>query len=334
MENDELVKWLYANGGPILRYRTAIKWMDVSAQERSRLFQECLDAPEVQRWISNLNQAHGVHGSKDTVIENSLAKLLEYGFDRTLPAIDCKIEHILTHSLKEYEPLILLPFLIRAGYAEHPLVTDWLSDRLDRLYRTAQSDCFDFYLTAEEAAGVPKSWQGKPIYRDEYGSQAGYPLPTCYDFMALASCPSMLGISDFAEKSEAIVAFLSDPRFQTTVGGYGWDKEKNRCYAAGRVFLACVEPARLVLFLEWGAKFKAARMSNWFHQGLATLHTYITRKGTFRFPSHLLAEKTGYYIYSGSHMGLGEDRRSPLGMELASTFRMLSIQEFMQPSAA
>jgi hypothetical protein len=334
MNDAELVEWLFSNGGPILRYRTAMKWMDVSAEERERLFQDCLAVPEVQRWVSNLEQARTIHGSQDTVIENCLAKLLEYGFDRTLPAIDRKIKQIQIHSRSGFEPLILLPFLIRAGYAEDPTVMDWFKDRLDRLYRTTQRGCFDFYLTAEEAAGVPKAWRGKPIYRDEYGSQAGYPLPTCYDFMALASCPCMPGIHDFAAKSEAIVAFLSEPRFQTTLGGYGWDRNKNQCYAAGRVFLACVEPARLVLWMQWGAKFKSARSSNWFQQGLATLHSYKTRIGTYRFPTHLLAEKTGYYIYSGSHMGLGEDRRSPIGLELESTFRLLSIQALMQSSAA
>lgn len=138
------------------------------------------------------------------------------------------------------------------------------------LYQTAQRGDFDFYLSPAEASSVPKAWQGKPIYRDLFGS------------------------------------------------------------AAGRVFLACVEPARLVLFMELRARFAAARQSERFQQGLAMLSSYHTSQGVYRFPSSLLAEKTGYYIYSGSHMGMGEDRHSPQAMELESTFRMLTIQKRMQ----
>jgi hypothetical protein len=81
--------------------------------------------------------------------------------------------------------------------------------------------------------------------------------------------------------------------------------------------------------MELGARFAAARQSEWFQQGLATLSSYRTSRGTYRFPSNLLAEKTGYYIYSGSHMGIGENRRSRQAMELGSTFRMLTIHKWL-----
>jgi hypothetical protein len=139
---------------------------------------------------------------------------------------------------------------------------------------------------------VPKAWQGKPIYRDEFGHQEGYPLPTCYDFYTLAYCPPMPGIGDYSSISESIVAFLSDARFQSTVGGYGWDKTGRRCYAAGRVFLARVTQARLVLFLELGARFHSARESTWFQEGLASHEKYRTPRGTYSFPPSLLLEKT------------------------------------------
>jgi hypothetical protein len=324
------VDWLFVNSGPILRFRVAVEFMDVSAQERARLLSDSLATPEVQRWLTNLHESRAIHGSKDTHAENALSKLLDYGLDRSIPAFAESAEHLLNCPLQLWDSLVLLPFLVRAGYTDPPRIAQWLTDRFEKLNQTALRGSFDFYLSAEEACGVPKAWQGKPVYRDEFGHQAGYALPTCYDFYTLAYCPSTTGTEDLSARSESIVAFLSDPRFQSTVGGYGWDKTGRHCYAAGRVFLACVTPVRLVLFLELGARFQSARQSTWFQEGLSLLEKYWSPRGTYFFLPSLLPEKTGYQLYSGSHMGLGENRRSPLALELESTFTMLYINKRMQ----
>jgi len=331
MCDEDLTNWLFVHSGPILRYRVAIDLInDMSALERKHLLQDSLATAEVQRWLDNLSRSRTIHGSKDTNAENPLAKLLEYGLNRDVPAFDERLQSLLNNAWQTWDNLIMYPFLIRAGYSDHPRVAGYLKKRIEILNQTAQAGNFDFYLSTAEASYVPKAWQGKPIYRDVLGHEAGYALPTCYDFYAMAYCPFISGIEHLNAKVETIMAFISDPRFQSTVGGYGWDRSKKRCYAAGRVFLACVEPSRLVLFLELGAGFEAVRRSEWFQQGLATLSSYRTTEGTYRFPPSLLAEKTGYYIYGGSHMGMGENRRSPQAMELESTFRMLYIQKRMQ----
>lgn len=324
----EIVQWLFENSGPILRYRVAADLLNGSPRELVQLRRQALAAPDVQRWLANLHHARGLHGSTDTHAENALAKLLEYGFDRSLPDFDQGVQKLLARPLGQWDPLVLYPFLLHAGYADLPQVSDWFSHRVEILSQIANRGDFDFYLNPEEAQGVPKAWRGKPIYKDEFGHLAGYALPTCYDFYALAHSAQCPAIADLQEKRESIVAFLSDPRFQATVGGYGWDRPHRRCYAAGRVFLACVE-TRPLLFLEWGATFQSALQSEWFRHWLDTLKTFATPQGTYRFPTGLMAEKTGYYMYSASHMGLGENRRSLLGIELESTFRMLYIQRRM-----
>lgn len=325
MNYAQLAERLFTASGPILRYRIGADLLDISEHEKERLYQDMLAAPEVGRWLANLQQSRNIHGSKDTDAENPLAKLLDYGLTCRHPALAVKFNQLLNQPLTTWDPLVFLPFLLRAGYNEHPMVIDWAKTRIERLYATSKQGRFDFYLPAEESRGVPKAWRGKPIYRDEFGHLGGYPLPTSYDFYALAYSPPVAGIDRQFEKLETIVAFLSDPRFQSTSGGYGWDRIKGRCYAAGRVFLACVEPARLVLFMELGAKFESARRSAWFQQGMAILESCRTAAGTYRFPSHMMTEKTGNHIYGGSHMGLGENRRSPQALELESTFRMLII---------
>jgi hypothetical protein len=332
MTDEKLVEWLFENSGPVLRYRIAVDMMDVSSEEKAQLLRASLATNEVQYWLDNLGRARNIHGSKDTDAENSLSKLLDFGFDCTVPAFAKSIKHLFGQPMQMWDSFVLLPFLIRAGFYDDPLIFEWLKNRIEVLYQTVQRGVFDFYLSPAEACSVPKAWKGKSIYRDEFGHESGYPLPTCYDFYALSYCPSTLNITNLNEKCEAIIAFLSDKRFQSTVDGYGWDKIKNRCYSAGRVFLACVMPARLVLFLELGACFNASRHSYWFRKGLSTLENYRTTHGTYRFPAGLLVEKTGNHIYGGSHMGLGENRRSRLAIELGSTFHLLYIQRRMHDS--
>lgn len=328
MNNIELAGWVYDNSGPILKHRLVEEFGLGTPELRQILCREALGQPEIRRWQDALAQSHNIHGSRDQDAENPLAKLLEYGFDGSLPAIqDCL--HLLDSPLKSWEPIVLVPFLVRAGFTRDPRLADWLISRIEKLYHSASTGSFDFYYPPEEAAGVPNAWKGKPIYRDEYGHTAGYSLPTCYDLYSLSYCPPVLGGENLQDKLETIAAFLSDPRFQSTQGGYGWDRVKRRCYAAGRVFLACVMPARLVLFLELAARFESARESNWFQEGLGRLESHRTRRGSYLFPRELLTERTGTHLYAGCHMGLGEDRRKPLALELESSFHMLYIYKRM-----
>ena len=78
MEKDsDLIQWLYSNGGPIIRYRTAKELMNHPIGfDIHRLYQEVCECSEVQHWLNNLGQAKNIHGSKDIDAENPLAKLL------------------------------------------------------------------------------------------------------------------------------------------------------------------------------------------------------------------------------------------------------------------
>jgi hypothetical protein len=45
----------------------------------------------------------------------------------------------------------------------------------------------------------------------------------------------------------------------------------------------------------------------------------------YHLPGSYLCESEGYYV-SGHGIGLGENRRKPLGLEVESTFRVLKIR--------
>jgi hypothetical protein len=325
MQTDNLAKWLFNHSGPILRHRVAVEWMGISGREKERLLQESLATTEVQGWLRLLREAKAIHGSTDAHAENALGKLLEYGFDRNVPALDECACHLLRIPLGRWDALVLMPFLLRAGYGEEPPVRDWFVERVEKLHATACLSSYDFFLGEDETARVPKAWREKPIYRDEFGHAAGYALPTCYDLYALAYVREFPAITDYPEKRERIAAFLGDTRFQSIRDGYGWDKENRRCYSAGRVFLACATRERLVLFADLGSRIKAARESAWFREAVEELEKYRSAEGRYLFPASLLKEREGYHLYAGCHMGLGEERRRGLGLELESTFWMMRI---------
>jgi len=337
------ISFLLDQGGPILRWRTAQELIPAnSIIDKEALYADLLVCPEVRRWIDLLGRGP-VHHSKDSSVENVLAKLCEYGLQAG-PELDA---HTLPYcAIGRDQPyydmaLILVPFLVRQGYADEPQVSKWLAQRIDLLYTHACSADYDLYMGEAERQSLPASRQylhgrPKPFYQLRFNNHwSVLGLPTCYDLYALAYLPK--GDPLTWHKVESIVSYLLHPAFQETPGGYIWNSKLHRPYAAGRVFLACLptykEPEKLVLFLEMMAQFKCGIASDWFGNGMAHLETFRTERGSYCFPREYLSEKSGYYLYAGMHMGLGEWPRQTRALELESTFRMLRLKKLAVKSS-
>jgi len=343
----ESVKWLVEQAGPVVKRRTAVELL---GQPTETGLSEVLELAEVQRWFGLLGSGP-IHHGKDFSAENCLAKLAEYGFSAGLPVLDkrvlpyCRPEACKT----EYDYFVLLPFLIRLGYGSQPTVREWFTQRLDEIHATASLGVYDIYMGDEEKKMVPASLRSKRLYRAEFSKD--YPLPSCYDFMTIAY--AYAEYPDAQERMNRVLAYLLDGRFQNTPGGYSWDAEKRRHYAAGRGYLATLpivmqvpewqfipenmpngtggvvypDFPRLILFLEAAARLPLVRQSQWFQIHLDHLGDFQTAEGRFEFPSKYLQEKEGYYLYSGSHMGLAENRRRRGWAEIESTFRWCRIHK-------
>ena len=318
-----IIDWLFAQAGPIIRWRLVENFdCSMSKREADKLRKEVMATAEVIRWLANLG-GRTIHGSKDTDAENAMAKLIEYGLRADIPEFDAKM---LPYAAKGDQAADC--FLIAAGYGRREDVGTRFRERLSALHNTALRCNYDLYLPREDTRHVPKAWREKLIYRPEFGWDNLLPLPSCYDLYAMAHWEASSKTEE--QKIDDIIRYVSDPLFQSTAGGYLWDREKNRCYAAGRVCLACLNPERLVLFLELFAKFSMARKTLWFQDALSKLEQWRTVRGTYIFPSDYLKEKrNSYYIYQGAHMGLGENRRCRDWVEIESTFRMLNIERLM-----
>jgi hypothetical protein len=73
-------------------------------------------------------------------------------------------------------------------------------------------------------------------------------------------------------------------------------------------------------------QFPAARRHPWFVNGLDYLHSFQTEKGTYLFRRSYLPEQPNGYWVNGARMGLEEDRKTRLAIELESTFWMVMLQ--------
>ncbi len=333
-----LTSLLQTQGGPILRWLTASELAsDDFSIDRETLQSELLACDEVRCWLDLLGSG-SVHHSKDSSAENVLAKLGEYGLRAGQPNLDARVLPYCAVGEGGHfheEALIVVPFLVRLGYAGESQVASWMEQRIDMLYGVACREDYNFYMSEAERECLPLSQRtlhGKPklFYRQHFNNHWNVlGLPTCYDLYALAYLP--MGDEITRKKIESIVTYLLNPKFQETPGGYIWNAQLRRPYAAGRVFLGCLpgdyELEKLVLFMEMMAQFESGRASEWFRKGMTHLETFRTEGGSYSFPHQYLSEKHSYYLYGGMHMGLGELPRDLRAMELESTFRMLRLKK-------
>jgi hypothetical protein len=296
----------------------------VSARERGELFQQVLALGEVQQWLELLGSRH-VHGSKNTDAENPMARMFEFGLRRGYEALDRKMLKY-AENLHDLHPSWTPPevaFLIALGYSDLPQVREVFNYRLQRMLRTAEAESYDLFLSSDETKALPKAWQGKRIYKAEYTDpEAPMALPSIYDLIAMSA---WTGEARDMEAMEKVVCYICDPRFQAISEAYAWDRQKRRCYSAGRAYLAILTPCRRILFLERLARFQAGREADIFQESMQELEVYKKAEGRYEFPSSFLMEKEAYYAYSGAHMGLGENRKQARWREIESTFRMANI---------
>jgi len=330
--------YLLTQGGPVLRWLTATELIPGDTRiDCEALLSDLLACTEVRRWLDLLGSGP-VHHSKDSSAENALAKLCEYGLRAGMIKLDERaLPYCAVGQEERYhnEALIIVPFLVRAGYASEPRVASWMAQRIELLYKQACLGDYNFYMDETERDCLPPAQKiihesPKLFYQQRFNNHwEVLGLPTCYDLYAMAYLPKEDLLT--RQKVEAIVAYLLNPAFQDTPGGYIWNSNLRRPYAAGRVFLACLpqkyEREKLVLFLEMMAQFECGKSSDWFRQGMAQLETFRTERGTYRFPREYLSEKSSYYLYAGMHMSLGEFPRNDRSLELESTFRMARLKK-------
>ncbi len=361
MNRLESANWLLANGGPAIRYRTAAEFMPPSSSvDIAELREELLQSELVTSWLRRLTLSAGIndlHGSKATAFENVMGKLTELGLRRGVPELDqCTSSYRSwlqdnaegpPRSIYDgFARKLIAAFLARAGYTDEPAVNTVLRDRLATLHGFTRQGIYDIHVDPADYPPMPRSFQKRPLVNpeltvDEDGNDC---LPSIYDIIGLAAYLPECGTEDDWAKADTIVNYVLNDQYQKLAPGYGIVRlEDGRYYSGGwdiklpgffgdrpdeakRYGGPLATPGAFVQRLVLMGHFAAARRHRWFRDGLEHLGGFQTENGTYLFPRSYLPEKPSGYWVSGARMGLEENRRTSLAIELESTFWMTALR--------
>jgi hypothetical protein len=279
----------------------------------------------LQYWLG-LGALQGIHGRQDAMFENVMAKLLLFGLDRRHEVVSSYCDAVLQQDIwgtgmdfeEEIHAVVAYPFLVHAGYEDHPKVAGFLRHRLQKISRTIARYGYEFASRKEDAG----STNDVLVFAFRPDTEA---LPTIYDLYAWAFVrhPD----ADMVAMINRAVLFLLDERFrEMPKKGYVKGAKKRRLFAAGSVYHAADDPSRLLLYRYLLSHFNVAWNHPWFQADMEKLLTY--QKGSlFVFPKPYLKEqRDSYMMYSGAHMGLGEPRRGRDWVAIESTFWMALLR--------
>ncbi len=359
MERQEIIRWLMENGNPVIRFRTAAELSeDMGGYDRDKLVAELLDSKPVKLWLSRCqpiaipNQYkyayYAIHGSKSTIFENVLPKLVQLGLNAGILVFDEATmsyrERLNEDVDRQYEDpftlfylTLLAAFLAMAGYGNEDAVRTVMNRRLEALYKFARQGNYDIYVDPSDYPSIPKYYRVNIVNPRLYQDNV-LVLPWIYDIYGFAALYQK-GDADSMEKIDKIIQYILTPEYQRLPNGYGSIVfSKSRALAMGWsvhvpgffgfqdtqsdfIWKSLVQRVALM------SGFPSARKHSWFRESIKHLDAFKTERGTYVLPKRYITESESGYWVSGQRMGLGENRRKTLSYELESTFWMLKIKK-------
>lgn len=285
------------------------------------------DHPYVLELLKTKNIT-GIHGRKDTDFENIMSRLLDIGYDKNHPLVDRFAKEVLALDIwnhhddfdQEIMAVVAYPFLVRAGYMNEKLVSDFFYKRLSKIEHTIKTKGHDFILTNQ----TQQKDQANLLFNINPKYEA---LPSIYDLYAWAFFESE--DQEIKRRINDIVIYLVDQRFQM-IPDKAYIKSVKRAYkfAAGSVYHAVNIESRKILFATLLSKFKSMKTHPYMKSILEELKDYQGEDGLFNFPKDFLKEKKDqYHLYSGAHMSIGISRKNKAWVKIESNYWMLKILE-------
>ena len=359
MTDSELVEWLMANAGPVIRYRT-VRELHGNYHVHDDLISELLNEGFIKALLVKLD-AFGPLSSIDRFTFNAIHngtglqahvwKLLEFGlgkdiepFDRRMQVFGNYVENKWVQAVWDHPAgfdvkdnwaifiaVLLSSYLIRAGY-EYEALINFVKRRIDLLHRNASEKVFDIHLNSEELAKLPKRpkiWSNKPVIRPEYdpgGRQT--PLPLIHDMSMLAYLPEDIVDGELKRKVSRIVEYVLTPSFQSLEEGYGllWSKDKRRFHGMG-------SKPELPCFHSFDDQKEQISLIYY----LDIMSQFEEARESVWFQNSMQYLET-YKTEDGTYdfpkfllmkgwMELGENRRRRNALEIESTFRMVLLKK-------
>jgi hypothetical protein len=339
MDNQQLKNWLLVNGGPAIRYRTAVELLDVDTTSYKK---DLIASPMTQLWLSRVGHPEGLfsfHGSHPDAFENACIKLSELGVLAGTSVLDEKTT-LFRRDFAERESytgkFIVAGVLTRAGYGLEPAVQAFLTARLEDLYGFTKAFNYDVYIDQDTFGDFPAAFRKRSFLNPAYNGL----LPSIYDMLAFAYWPPALKTGELQQKIDTVVNYVLHPEYQELEDGYGVMRDAPRRYWSigwsvhlpGYQGFDVMSEGRAKYFiqrLEMMARFPITHKHRWVKESLEHLDSFQQEDGTYRLPSRYLREQQSGYWVSGAYTRLDEDRRRRISLTVESTFRMLSIKRYI-----
>ena len=353
---EQWAQWLMENGGASIRYRVARELLrETSCMQH--LQDHLVNDPQAQLWLTHLKamppiRLNDIHGSGDGQFENAMAKLLRLGFHAGIPAFDAlvapyldQLAQVSAHAACQrasFSAIVLSGLLVAAGYRTDALLHH-VRGSLAELARYATQGRPELYEEERSTyRGIPPVWRDKPLIKPALIARYGYCFPLVYDLYALGS---LYGEDRQMDTwIDAILGCVLSEAFHSTVAdGYGilaadhgryyamgWDPKLPGYFDVDDAIEHC--PNRMVLYAELLSPLPAATSTTWYNAVASHLASLCSQDGQVCFPSHYLPETSGYAV-TGSHMGLGENRRRRQWRVLESTFVLYRMHSLSKGNA-
>lgn len=245
---------LYDAANPVIRFR-----IDNEILGKPCRIEDYVDvrAADIKYWM-NAHERNKIHGKDDACFENAISKLLDYGFTKSHSGFHNAFGYVLDSAYWEHDhfnQIIAYPFLIRAGYTDNKNVHAYYKTRLARITTAIEKYRYSFQDTSEIR---------NKKYRNEFRFLNDWimePLPTIYDVYAYAYYTETDTTDN--KKIETIIEYTLNPEFQRIPDkAYVYDRIKNRYYAAGSIYHACLRNERKLLNVLLFSNFKAIKKAS------------------------------------------------------------------------
>ncbi len=349
MKDPRYHDWLLQNGGPVIRYLTALEQEGFKTANTLRLQHDLLKSEQVKYWMKNITGRTGfndIHGSRDACFENAMGKLTLYGLRKGMGDFDPRCAPYLDwlqRSMNENRPNIISVFhqtvvaawLAVAGFLSEPPVRNFVLSRLCRIHDFVREKDFSIYVDKSRFKRVPATFERYPLINPDLYIDGNFVLPWIYDIFAFGALQVYMKDDEVSERIEHVISYLLDRRYQQFHEGYGIVLNGNCHYnvMGWGVWLPCYDGLHknpfnkgcLVQRLELMSHFKTGRSSGWFVENLKMLEDFENHTCRYVIPKNYISEKKNSYFVTGAHMGFGENRRRRVALEIESSFWMLKI---------
>lgn len=335
------IKFLLENSSSIICYRVLTELCDNHNPDTVQKYRSEVTCSErVNKLLGCLKNRKEYHGATSYAVENSLNMLVDMGviyntgfleFDKVLEEIAEEVKTLYRPEndvFRIFYQIIIVPFLYRAGLRQD-WITDFIKNRINLIYEFTKLRNYDIYDDSFLYKSIPAAYAGRPVIKPELYTNGDIQFPLEYDIYGFAEILDNLDV-DLKNKVDEIVSYIMDERFQVIHDGYGilykghnsyvsmgWDPKPANLLEGKKV-----NP--LLRKIELLSHFKRAIQSQWFKQAIDIANQYLDDSGIYNLPKEYLTEKDSVWIL-GSHMSLGENRRSKKAYVVEGTFHMLKI---------